>query len=178
MGWVSVGVRGRVVLSWRTWIYPSIHLFLGASRSIPNDLILVFWGGGNRYYRIFAFAYAYALSRADGIVANGTWTKQNIDYLLYRYSHPPSPSPSSKKTDGDSLTDDEEGTNNEEEGGEGGNNEEEGATILYPPCDTEALQKLPLVNRKRIILSVAQFRWVYAFLAPLLNFWSGALTIP
>ncbi|CAG8486047.1 16674_t:CDS:10 [Dentiscutata erythropus] len=30
--------------------------------------------------------------------------------------------------------------------------------IVYPPCDTEALSKLPLDGRQRIIVSVAQFR--------------------
>ncbi|RKP09707.1 GDP-Man:Man(3)GlcNAc(2)-PP-Dol alpha-1,2-mannosyltransferase [Thamnocephalis sphaerospora] len=32
------------------------------------------------------------------------------------------------------------------------------AQIVYPPCDTEALGKLPLANRQRILLSIGQFR--------------------
>ena len=30
--------------------------------------------------------------------------------------------------------------------------------IVYPPCDTASLTKLPLDGRQRIIVSVAQFR--------------------
>jgi alpha-1,2-mannosyltransferase len=32
------------------------------------------------------------------------------------------------------------------------------ADIVYPPCDTERLNELPLTNRKAMIVSVAQFR--------------------
>ncbi|KAI8344246.1 mannosyltransferase [Chlamydoabsidia padenii] len=32
------------------------------------------------------------------------------------------------------------------------------ADIVYPPCDTERLNELPLTNRKPMIISVAQFR--------------------
>ncbi|KAI8926932.1 hypothetical protein BC831DRAFT_399272 [Entophlyctis helioformis] len=31
-------------------------------------------------------------------------------------------------------------------------------TLVYPPCDTKALVKLPLANRDPIVLSIAQFR--------------------
>lgn len=34
------------------------------------------------------------------------------------------------------------------------------ATIVYPPCDTLSLSSLPLEFRERVILSVAQFRFV------------------
>lgn len=32
--------------------------------------------------------------------------------------------------------------------------------IVYPPCDTASLTKLPLEGRQRTIVSVAQFRFV------------------
>lgn len=32
--------------------------------------------------------------------------------------------------------------------------------IVYPPCDTASLTKLPLEDRQRTIVSVAQFRFV------------------
>ncbi|KAJ1648349.1 asparagine-linked glycosylation protein [Dispira simplex] len=35
---------------------------------------------------------------------------------------------------------------------------EPSATIVYPPCDTDALRDFPLVGRTRTIVSVAQFR--------------------
>jgi alpha-1,2-mannosyltransferase len=30
--------------------------------------------------------------------------------------------------------------------------------IVYPPCDTSSLTKIPLEGRQRIIVSIAQFR--------------------
>jgi alpha-1,2-mannosyltransferase len=32
------------------------------------------------------------------------------------------------------------------------------ATLVYPPCDTTTLEKLPLPGREAIVVSVAQFR--------------------
>jgi hypothetical protein len=37
------------------------------------------------------------------------------------------------------------------------------ARTVYPPCDTVALAALPLEPRENIILTVAQFRYVFAF---------------
>jgi len=83
------------------------------------------------YYRAFAFAYSYSLSRADEIVANGTWTKNHIDLLLSRWM-----GRNSSKSE-DRL---------------------ENVSVVYPPCDTRSLQQLPLGDRKRVVLSIAQFR--------------------
>src|ERR1700733_4757015 len=86
-----------------------------------------------RYYRAFAFAYSYSLSCADEIVANGTWTKNHIDLLLNRWMvH------NSSRSE-DRL---------------------ESVSVIYPPCDTRSMQQLPLGNRKRVILSIAQFRYI------------------
>lgn len=41
------------------------------------------------------------------------------------------------------------------------NDAPEGARIVYPPCDTREIAAFPLEGRKRIILSVAQFRCVF-----------------
>lgn len=35
-----------------------------------------------------------------------------------------------------------------------------GPVIVYPPCDTREMAKFSLQDRERIILSVAQFRYV------------------
>lgn len=93
----------------------------------------------NRYYRLFAFAYSYSLSNADVIVANGTWTRDHIASLLSPWRK--KPSKTAKKDDDANVS-----SNSEQ------------VEIVYPPCDTEALQQLPLEGRKRILLSVAQFR--------------------
>ncbi|KAF8333595.1 uncharacterized protein EI90DRAFT_3052511 [Cantharellus anzutake] len=83
------------------------------------------------YYRLFAMAYSHSLSQADRIVANGTWTKNHIDSLLARPA---------KKLETKQGSDD-------------------GVKIIFPPCDTEALQSLDVSEyRERVILSVAQFR--------------------
>ncbi|KAF9516363.1 glycosyltransferase family 4 protein [Hydnum rufescens UP504] len=98
------------------------------------------------YYRLFAFAYVYSLNCADYIVVNGSWTKNHIDTLLHsrRSSQSRSrlSSPSSE-TEKDKVKD----------------VASNGVDILYPPCDAEALQRLPLDGRDRgILLTVAQFR--------------------
>ena len=36
--------------------------------------------------------------------------------------------------------------------------------IVYPPCDTKQMSKFPLEGRHRIILSLAQFRYVFVFI--------------
>lgn len=90
----------------------------------------------NRYYRLFAFAYSYSLSNADIVVANGTWTRDHIAFLLSPWRKP---SKTAKKDDDANVS-------------------SEQVEIVYPPCDTDALQQLPLEGRKRILLSVAQFR--------------------
>lgn len=35
------------------------------------------------------------------------------------------------------------------------------ARIVYPPCDTREMAKFPLGGRERIILSIAQFRYLF-----------------
>jgi len=78
---------------------------------------------------------------------NGSWTKNHIDTLLNSGASSRSrsrlPSPSSENERGTDKDLPFDG----------------GVDILYPPCDTEALQRLPLDDRDRgILLSVAQFR--------------------
>ncbi|KDQ21583.1 glycosyltransferase family 4 protein [Botryobasidium botryosum FD-172 SS1] len=80
------------------------------------------------YYRAFAFCYSRSLSLADNIMVNSTWTKNHVDRLL------PSVHGVSKGSQYD------------------------GSELVYPPCNTDALAKLPLEGRERVILSVAQFR--------------------
>jgi alpha-1,2-mannosyltransferase len=78
---------------------------------------------------------------------NGSWTKNHIDTLLHSGASSRSQSlllsPSSEN---------ERGTNKDL-------SFDGGVDILYPPCDTDALQRLPLDGRDRgVLLSVAQFR--------------------
>jgi alpha-1,2-mannosyltransferase len=101
------------------------------------------------YYRLFMWLYAAALRRASFLMVNSSWTKNHIDSIL---SHKDvfldmlmwtaglpwnimwafSDSHVSPKT----------------------------AQIVYPPCETGELKYFPLSNRERVILSVAQFRFV------------------
>jgi alpha-1,2-mannosyltransferase len=37
------------------------------------------------------------------------------------------------------------------------------ADIVYPPCDTERFSELDIKERERIIVSVAQFRFVFTY---------------
>ncbi len=86
-----------------------------------------------RYYRLFARAYSYSLSQADRVVVNGTWTKNHIDGLLARHNQ------NGKK--------------------ERFSTSAGGVKVVFPPCETEALEALDISEyRERIVISVAQFR--------------------
>ena len=96
----------------------------------------------DRYYRIFMFFYAFSLRKASFLMVNSSWTKAHIDSILYHDNGllnvlsylPPlvflRPSLAALKP----------------------------AEIVYPPCDTRELAKLPLEGRGRMIVSLAQFR--------------------
>jgi alpha-1,2-mannosyltransferase len=90
------------------------------------------------YYRVFARLYTLALRRADTIVVNGTWTKNHIDQLL---GIPTAARPSAP---GDNMPSDTTAL--------------QGVAIVYPPCDTAQLAEFPLAERRRWVVSLAQFR--------------------
>ena len=88
------------------------------------------------------FFYAFSLRKASFLMANSSWTKAHIDSILFHDNGfldiltylPPlvflRPSLATLKP----------------------------AEIVYPPCDTRELVKLPLEGRGRIIIGLAQFR--------------------
>lgn len=98
------------------------------------------------YYRLFMYYYSLSLRNACFIMCNSSWTKNHVDSIL-RHSDPLldfvhllppllllkvlEPRTSPKET-----------------------------RIVYPPCDTRELATFPLQGRERVILSVAQFRYV------------------
>ncbi|KAG9127966.1 asparagine-linked glycosylation protein [Ceratobasidium sp. 392] len=83
------------------------------------------------YYNLFAVAYSASLRRAQPIMVNSSWTKNHVDYLLNRSIF------SLASFSGEAKRD---------------------STIVYPPCDTNAMSSFPLENREKIIMSLAQFR--------------------
>ncbi|KAB5595180.1 Alpha-1,2-mannosyltransferase [Ceratobasidium theobromae] len=82
------------------------------------------------YYRLFALAYSASLSLAEPIMVNSSWTKAHVDHLL---NHAPVTKSNLSVSD-------------------------KGPAIVYPPCDTQSMASLSLEGRKKIILSLAQFR--------------------
>ncbi|KAF8877139.1 mannosyltransferase [Gymnopilus junonius] len=96
------------------------------------------------YYRFFMYYYALSLRTANFLMVNSSWTKNHVDSIL-RYSddlldliHLFPPQVVIKLF---TLQ-----------------NAPVSARIVYPPCDTREMAKFPLTPRKRVILSVAQFR--------------------
>ena len=94
------------------------------------------------------YYYAASLRQANFIMVNSTWTKNHIDAILQHtdlimdsFNLIPSLFLSLFKpfSQGDPLT---------------------SARVVYPPCNTREMAKFPLENRERVILSVAQFRYL------------------
>ena len=122
-----------------------------------NDLV----DCSNRYYRLFMYYYSFSLRKASFIMVNSSWTKSHIDYAL---------------TNRDSLL-------------EiihlctplalityfsswGSSRSTVASRIVYPPCDTREMAKFSLEGRERVILSIAQFRYVlilFLFVVPQLT---------
>lgn len=94
-----------------------------------------------RYYRLFMYYYAFSLRKAEFLMANSSWTKNHVDSIL-GYTDPildllhVLPNLAFSRT---KLT---------------------AAHIVYPPCDTRAMSDFSLDGRERVILSIAQFRFV------------------
>lgn len=102
------------------------------------------------YYKIFAHAYTFVGSFADKVMVNSTWTANHISQLwkldfnidedqLNRNSALSAPMETSTASHrlGQKLF------------------------VVYPPCNTAHLQEIALgdeVSRKRVILSIGQFR--------------------
>lgn len=118
------------------------------------------------------YHYSLALSRSSFIMANSSWTKNHVDAILshsdpvmnvmhflnplfalrlfataFRRSKELHAKTTSKKWE---------------------------AKIVYPPCDTREMAQFPLDKRERIILSIAQFRYVSIPL--FIHYWSSSVT--
>jgi len=98
------------------------------------------------YYRLFMYYYSYSLRTALFLMANSSWTKNHVDAILQHsdpildFFHLLPPLLLLKVLEPRASPKD--------------------AKIVYPPCDTREMAKFPLEGRERIILSVAQFRYV------------------
>ncbi|KAG2337923.1 mannosyltransferase [Suillus weaverae] len=117
---------------------------------------LVLSRGKMWYYRFLMYHYSLALSRPSFIMANSSWTKNHVDAIL-SHSDPVMNAmhflnplfalllfATTFKRSKELHT---ESTSKKRE-----------AKIVYPPCDTREMAQFPLVERERIILSIAQFR--------------------
>lgn len=114
------------------------------------------------------YHYSLALSRPSFIMANSSWTKNRVDAIL-SHSDPVmnvmhflnplfilrlfATTFKSKKLHAGSASKKPE------------------ANIVYPPCDTREMAQFPLDERERIILSIAQFRYISILLY--ICYWSS-----
>lgn len=98
------------------------------------------------YYRLFMYYYSLSLRTASFLMVNSSWTKNHVDAIL-RHSDPLLdflhllPPLILLKVLAPRTPPGQ-------------------ARIVYPPCDTREMAKFPLEGRERVILSVAQFRYV------------------
>ncbi|EGG07436.1 family 4 glycosyltransferase [Melampsora larici-populina 98AG31] len=81
------------------------------------------------YYLLFAEVYSVCLKRADYLMVNSTWTKTHVDKLLRAHFHHSHSSTPPRSSQ-----------------------------IVYPPCDVKTFTSFPLLNRKKLILSISQYR--------------------
>ena len=84
--------------------------------------------------------YSIALRQASVLMVNSTWTHGHVQRLLSPITQRDEHEAEDRKP-----VDPEQATRLR-------------ASIVYPPCDTASLSKLPLDGRQRIIFSLAQFR--------------------
>lgn len=109
------------------------------------------------YYRAFMWMYAGALRRAAFVMVNSTWTKEHVDGILgYR----------DWVLDG--LVGGVGGVLGMISLSGAGSSEigektvpPEKAQIVYPPCETQELVGFPLEGRAKVIVSIAQFRFIF-----------------
>ncbi|EJC98471.1 glycosyltransferase family 4 protein [Fomitiporia mediterranea MF3/22] len=121
------------------------NLTLSDARIVPKLL----------YYRAFMACYATALRCASFLMANSTWTKNHVDSLLVNHAFgllcddpllgldcPSDALSLSFWTQRKWKT----------------HVPPRSAHIVYPPCETQELVDFPLEGRRKVIVSVAQFR--------------------
>jgi alpha-1,2-mannosyltransferase len=128
----SVVIASSSVLSYAKlgFVYP----FLCITSLLMSDCT-------SRYYNLIMYYYSLSLRRASFLMVNSSWTKNHIDAILQHTNpfldavHLPM---SFFINSGNQLS--------------------KPAQIVYPPCNTREVVKFPLEGRKRVILSIAQFR--------------------
>ncbi|KZT12185.1 glycosyltransferase family 4 protein [Laetiporus sulphureus 93-53] len=98
------------------------------------------------YYRLFMYYYANFLRQASFLMVNSSWTKNHIDSILQHNDFLLDTIHSCTPLALFRLLISSRGESSKS------------ALIVYPPCDTREMAKFPLEGRRRVVLSVAQFR--------------------
>lgn len=120
------------------------------------------------YYRLAMYYYALSLSHAQFLMVNSSWTRSHIASIIshehfgpvIRWTHRATPLLFIKLFLSGSVVRlimygvDGPGS------GVGYKIDKVKPVTVYPPCDTREMARFSLQGRERIILSVAQFRYV------------------
>lgn len=135
-----------------------------ASVSTPSRICTNF-NDRDSYYRLTMYYYALSLSRAQFLMVNSSWTRNHIASIIshehfgpvIQWAHRVTPllfiklclsgsaAPLVMHSSGSRI---------------GNRTDVVKPVIVYPPCDTREMARFSLRGRERIILSVAQFRYV------------------
>jgi alpha-1,2-mannosyltransferase len=115
--------------------------------------------GAGSYYNTFMYFYANALRRADFLMANSTWTKNHVDTILTYHSDVFDTLGAAAETLFSPLL--ALGSLCLPTISAHMHRAPTHALKVYPACDTQALTRFALENRKQIVLSIAQFRFVH-----------------
>lgn len=101
------------------------------------------------YYYVFAFVYSITGMAANVVMCNSNWTRDRIIQCWWKIGR----RKKRRKKNKESRMGDQTGTEEDKD-------EDMLPMLVYPPCDTKALQALPLDRKlkKLFIISVAQFR--------------------
>jgi alpha-1,2-mannosyltransferase len=87
------------------------------------------------------YIYSLCLRLPDFVMVNSTWTQNHVNSILLDYKDP---TLSLIHSAFPSIL--------------GKNIKPTSARIVYPPCPTQDMIGMPLENRQRVLLSIAQFR--------------------
>lgn len=119
----------------------------------------------DRYYRLTMYYYALSLSHAQFLMVNSSWTRSHIASIIshehfgsvIRWAHRVTPLLFVRLFLSGSVV----GLVTDGPGSAGGSKADRVKPMtVYPPCDTREMARFSLQDRERIILSVAQFRYV------------------
>lgn len=106
-----------------------------------------------RYYGAFTSLYALSLLFSEYIMTNSSWTQGHIQTLL---------AAGRRSFLANVFLMDDQSVRRKMARGEIQPGEKAACEVVYPPCDTAGLVKLGnLDDRRRKIVSLAQFRWVW-----------------